>query len=162
MTLTEMFSFLPFVPLWACLWHNQGEGFFRVPILIASLNSTLPKTLGQATFTVFLHRSPCVLIKSLMSIISALGLWTSCQSLPLPSQIPVLYWFQLQSHSLFCSGGDGMFFPWPELKRVSEWGQHNFPSTDNPWKVTEQALGVKNSLSWCASPLQMVLLRVRT
>lgn len=32
-----MFSFLPFGTSWTCLWHNQGKGFFRVLIVIVSL-----------------------------------------------------------------------------------------------------------------------------
>lgn len=38
-----------FVDLSACLF--QGKGFFRVPILTASLQLYTPQTLGQATLT---------------------------------------------------------------------------------------------------------------
>lgn len=109
--LTEMFSFLAFVTLSTCLWQDQGKGFFRVPILTASPQLYIPQNSWTSnTYCLFAQITMCP-YQSLLSIISAVGLWSSCQSLALPSQIPVVYWFHYQSHSLFCSGDDGMFSP---------------------------------------------------
>lgn len=160
--LTEMFSFLAFVTLWICLWQDHGKGFFRVPILIVSLQLYTPQNSWLSNISsLFAQITMCPYQISHVNHLCC-GFVEQLPITHLPSQIPVLYWFQQQSHSLSCSGGEGMFFPRPELKRASEWEQHNFPPIDNPRKITEQALGVKNSFSWCAGPLQMVLVRVRT
>lgn len=132
---------LTFVILWTCLWQDQRKGFLRVSILTVSLQLYIPRTFGQATFTI-LQIFPLITLcpyqwqDNQVSYVN--HLWHG-----FVDQLPITY-PDITNHSgLSITVSEPwpiLFWRWwnvfsmvirPELKGISEWGQHNFPTIDN-------------------------------